>query len=264
MVRDFAGRPGEDHRALQRDLIYRHIAWLTALRYQLREERKWENMRQRHNQEYRRHYKVPEWEDDLVEQLRAVVPAEDMAPLLACRNRATHLIARQGTKLRAMAENGEITEFRQIELEKVLTGLYEYQGQCERIKNFPYPRQFATLNLLFVWLFVCLAPFGIMEEFQKMAGLCLGNDSGQRDCSLGIAHDGQDRRQFGEPVPGRTERCSDHGDEPDDRNRPAGDAGRARDSAGAAAGARHPDVGGNFFTCVASKHSSITRAKVLA
>ncbi|MCY1066110.1 bestrophin family ion channel [Nannocystis sp. RBIL2] len=43
-----------------------------------------------------------------------------------------------------------------------------HRGKCERIKNFPYPRQFATLNLLFVWLFIALVPLGLLQEFSKL------------------------------------------------------------------------------------------------
>lgn len=52
----------------------------------------------------------------------------------------------------------------------MLTGpnLCEHQGKCERIKNFPYPRQFSTLNLYFVWVFIILLPFGMLPEFEKL------------------------------------------------------------------------------------------------
>jgi putative membrane protein len=50
----------------------------------------------------------------------------------------------------------------------LLADLYDHQGKCERIKNFPYPRQFATLNLFFVWLFVGLVPFGLLQEFAEL------------------------------------------------------------------------------------------------
>ena len=46
--------------------------------------------------------------------------------------------------------------------------LFTLQGKAERIKNFPYPRQFATLNLFFVWIFVILLPFGLMHEFDQI------------------------------------------------------------------------------------------------
>ena len=65
-------------------------------------------------------------------------------------------------------EKGLIDPFRHGEMENMLVNLYEQQGKCERIKNFPYPRQFATLNLHFVWLFAILVPFGLLQEFDKL------------------------------------------------------------------------------------------------
>ncbi len=56
-----------------------------------------------------------------------------------------------------------------IELEKILGQLYDHQGRSERIKNFPYPRQFATINQMFIRLFVTILPFGILQEFARLA-----------------------------------------------------------------------------------------------
>lgn len=64
-----------------------------------------------------------------------------------------------------MAE-GLIEDFRHMEMANLLVEFYSLQGKSERIKNFPYPRQFATLNYMFVWVFIILLPFGIMEGFE--------------------------------------------------------------------------------------------------
>ena len=55
-----------------------------------------------------------------------------------------------------------------MEMNTMLTEFYTLQGKSERIKNFPYPRQFATLNYIFVWLFILMLPFGIMEGFEAI------------------------------------------------------------------------------------------------
>ena len=61
-----------------------------------------------------------------------------------------------------------IDNFRHIGMENMLVNLYDQQGKCERIKNFPYPRQFATINLYFARLFTFLVPFGMLQEFDKL------------------------------------------------------------------------------------------------
>jgi len=55
-----------------------------------------------------------------------------------------------------------------MEMQNVLIELYALQGKSERIKNFPYPRQYASLNSYFMWIFVLLLPVGVMVEFDKI------------------------------------------------------------------------------------------------
>jgi putative membrane protein len=45
--------------------------------------------------------------------------------------------------------------------------LYDQQGKCERIKNFPYPRQFKSINLYFTNVLCFLIPFGFIGELSK-------------------------------------------------------------------------------------------------
>lgn len=47
--------------------------------------------------------------------------------------------------------------------------MFTLQGKSERIKNFPYPRQFATLNHYFMWIFVLLLPLGLVPQFAEIA-----------------------------------------------------------------------------------------------
>ncbi len=46
--------------------------------------------------------------------------------------------------------------------------LIELQGKSERIKNFPYPRQYSTVGYDLVRLFVLLLPLGIIPEFMSI------------------------------------------------------------------------------------------------
>lgn len=155
-------------KATHRRLIYRHIAWLTALRHQLRQPRKWENMNKVYNVEYRKFFKVAELENKLEDELSPFLSHEDKSYVLSKKNRATQLIKIQSSDLRALLDKGLIEDFRHMEMENMLKEFYTLQGQCERIKNFPYPRQFATINLYFVWLFILLVPFGMLQEFGKL------------------------------------------------------------------------------------------------
>lgn len=154
--------------AIRQQLIYRHIAWLTALRFQLREPRAWENMTKKYNLEYLNHYKIPERESNLPDELKALIAPEELAYIMGSKNRATQLVALQSKHLSELKVKGLIDPLDYVEMEKLLKDLYEQQGKCERIKNFPYPRQFASINFFFIRLFIVLVPFGMLNEFSKL------------------------------------------------------------------------------------------------
>lgn len=51
----------------------------------------------------------------------------------------------------------------------MLEEMFTLQGKSERIKNFPYPRQYATLSYYFVWIFLLLLPIGLVPEFAEIS-----------------------------------------------------------------------------------------------
>lgn len=174
MVRDFIPdkdavslTPDERHQ-LHEQLIFRHMAWLTALRFQLREPRVWENMNKSYNVEYASFYTIPEKNSNLADELKPFLSLQEHAYILGKKNRATQLISLQSKQLRELVDQGLLDDFRHVTLAGLLKELYDQQGKCERIKNFPYPRQFASINLFFIRLFVFLVPFGLLQEFAKL------------------------------------------------------------------------------------------------
>ena len=176
MVRDFVTdkhvlqpMSKEELRSIHKKMIYRHIAWLTALRFQLRQKREWENMDKSYNAEYRnKWFKVQELQLDLGEELKKFLVEEERSYILSKSNRATHLISLQSVQLKEILEKGLIDDFKNMQLQNLLKDFYDQQGKCERIKNFPYPRQFASINLFFIRLFIVLVPLGMLQEFAKM------------------------------------------------------------------------------------------------
>ena len=166
LARDFlADREGVGTSAR---IVHRHLAWLTALRHQLRQERAWESSGLTHNVEYRRStFSVVEHEISLEQELGSYLDSDDRERVLARKNRALALLDAQSAELARAARRGDLSEYRHVELTRHLSTLVDLQGKCERIKNFPYPRQFATLNLVFIWLFILLIPFGLYAELQR-------------------------------------------------------------------------------------------------
>lgn len=170
MTKDFIRLQDKSkEKEIHRAIIYRHLAWITALRYQLRETKNWENVQTKsYNREYLKYYKVPEWESSLEDALKPFLSEEELNYILSTKNRATQLLALQSSCLKKLNEEGAITDYEYVAIENQLKDLYDQQGKCERIKNFPYPRQFSSINLYFTNALCFLMPLGFIGEFSKL------------------------------------------------------------------------------------------------
>jgi len=170
MVKDFIRTDdGKESAKIHQEIIYRHFAWLTALRFQLREVKSWENVKTKsYNREYLKYYKVPEWESILDEELKTFLNEEERQYILSTKNKATQIIAIQSSQFKKLNEEGKISDYNYVALENQLKELYDQQGKCERIKNFPYPRQFSSINLYFTNALCLLLPLGFIGEISKM------------------------------------------------------------------------------------------------
>ena len=86
--------------------------------------------------------------------------------VLSKSNKQTALLYLQSKHIRQLKEQGLIWEFSFLELENILQELFTLQGKTERIKNFPYPRQYASLSYYFVQIFILFLPFAIYSPFE--------------------------------------------------------------------------------------------------
>lgn len=150
-------------------LVYRHIAWMTALRHAMRQKKPWEVVSdEKTNREWNDVLSPPEWKAELAEDLKPYLGKEDMAYILDKNNKQTATLFLQSKHLRRLKEQGLIWEFSFLELENLLQEFFTLQGQSERIKNFPYPRHFASLNHYFTWIFLILLPLSIVPQFDDL------------------------------------------------------------------------------------------------
>jgi len=124
--------------AFKRDLIRRHIAWVHALRLQLRDQSEWH----------------------AVEQFLA---EEDAAHLTLHPNKPLYLMKRQGQCIYDAMATGILQGFDSFQLEGQLAALTAHQAVCERIKAIPIPRQYDYFTRLFVRIFVVLLPFFLIR-----------------------------------------------------------------------------------------------------
>ncbi len=155
-------------------ITYRHIAWMTALRHSMRSPKPWETtVNHRTNQEWG--FRPPEVDSTLEADLEPYISQSDFDYALSKNNKQTALLYLQSHHLRRLKEDGVVWEFSFLELEALIQELFTLQGKSERIKNFPYPRQFATLNHYFMWLFVLILPLALVPQFAEIGTEMIGN-----------------------------------------------------------------------------------------
>lgn len=150
-------------------LTYRHIAWMTALRHAMRASKPWETvMSEKANRKWGEMIKPPELQASVEDAMKPYLSVEDIKYVMSKNNKQTALLYLQSHHLKRLKEQGLVWEFSFLELELILKDLFTLQGQSERIKNFPYPRQFATLNHYFMWIFILLLPLAVIPQFAEI------------------------------------------------------------------------------------------------
>lgn len=165
-ARDFMGGKTSTETQL---MFNRHYAWLTFLRYQLREARKWETLNEKRYEEYLKNvYVIPERTEDLEGVVRNYLSDKELQYLLSKKNRATQTLALQSETINFLHKEGKLTDFQQMQLQRSIEGFFDQQGKCERIKNFPYPRNFASITSYLLHIFIILLPFGLLKEFNHL------------------------------------------------------------------------------------------------
>ncbi|MCB0527139.1 MAG: hypothetical protein KDC65_01615 [Saprospiraceae bacterium] len=152
--------------AIHRRLIFRHLAWITCLRFQLRTPRTWEHKEEMINN-YFPNFNTPEFNSMLEQEICVFLSKEEMAQLEGVSNRATQVLAMQTKDLQQLREAGLIDDFRHLELQRFVSAMYDEQGKSERIKNFPFPRQYATIPLLFTKIVSILLPLSLVHEIES-------------------------------------------------------------------------------------------------
>lgn len=174
MSRDFVSDP-----EMSKLLIYRHFAWLTALRYEMRKYRIWEAVQKKHNTEYQKYYSIPEQETEFEEELSKYLDSEELNYIIGTKNKATQLLALQSKTLKELYDKQGIVVLQFVDMQRTIKDFFAQQGRSEQIKDSPYPRQYAIINTLLVRLFCFLLPFGMLKEFDKLndsvEGIMKGN-----------------------------------------------------------------------------------------
>jgi len=136
-----AATPAEqaDIAALQKELVLYQVAYVHALRQQLRGL-------------------------DPVPDVAQLVPNEDPLELAREKNLALALQRRMSAKLVAARRCGWLDEWQWQTIDQSMTSLMDSQGGAERIKNTPMPKQFDFFPRLFVQIYTLLLPVGLVPS----------------------------------------------------------------------------------------------------
>ena len=146
----------------------RHIAWLTALRYAMRGKKSWEATYKSNHEKSHFKYLVPEHETSLEEEIAPYLSEEEYAYVMSKDNKPNAIISLQSRNLRKLTDQKKLWDFSLLNLQQMLQEMTALQGKTERIKNFPYPKQYGSIGYHFVHIFMWLLPMAIIPTFSSM------------------------------------------------------------------------------------------------
>lgn len=128
----------ENAQRFKQEMIYRHLAWVNALRMQLRGQSDWDT-------------------------LRPWLPEAEFEALKKQHNKANTLLLTQGKRIYDSMANGTLQGFDSFQLEGCMLQFTSFQSSCERIKTIPVPRQYDYFTRLFVRVFIVLLPLVLIK-----------------------------------------------------------------------------------------------------
>lgn len=101
--------PADELREIHRCLVYRHLAWLTALRFAMRSKRPWETFTEhRTNQEWYDKICIPEQDGSMSDEIAKLLSQEEFKEVMEKSNKASALMPRQSAHLRELQGRGLI------------------------------------------------------------------------------------------------------------------------------------------------------------
>lgn len=127
----------------KKDMIYKTIAWVHALRLHLRAQNNWY-------------------------ELKPLLTESEFYALENAQNKPNYLHLLSGKKIYEAMAKGILGGFDSFQMEGQLLALANYQGGCERIKNTPLLRQYDYFTRVFLYTFIVLLPFSLIGDFTKM------------------------------------------------------------------------------------------------
>ncbi len=128
----------EECATVQKELVYRQIAYINALRLTLREQHMWD-------------------------EIQPFLPPDEFVALLGKRNKPNEIMQNQAKQLATLYDRGVLNDFRYIQLDRSLNELVDCQGGCDRIKHTAFPDRVVYLTQMSAWMAAVLIPLTVSD-----------------------------------------------------------------------------------------------------
>ena len=150
-----------------KELIYRHLAWINAVAFQLRKTSRLKASERTHIFAHRRiGHDTPTMHHDPDSFGRFLQPQE-YETAKTFNNPPACLLRRQAESLRDLAKAGFLDSVRLCEMMELLRRFDRGQGISERIKRTPFPRLTAHFGAVFTWIFILLLPLSFLMSLKR-------------------------------------------------------------------------------------------------
>ncbi len=150
----------------KKQFVLKHLGWVIALKHTMRKGKTWE-----HNSQIEKLVFTPYFREEGLKgmdaELEKYLSPEEIKKLKSFSNIPIQILKTQGLELKNLEESGGITEYKHVWLQQLIARLIDNQGASERIKNFPFPRQYASTGLFINYIFCALIPFGLLDIFSQ-------------------------------------------------------------------------------------------------
>lgn len=157
--------------AVKKQLLYRHMAWMNMLRLQLRRNPVFKEswyVSSPKLQVVRDVFGDEKFEHHAHEAMSKFLSADERKEFEHKANIASALMKQQNEDLIKLKNKGWLDEYEHSDMSKLILEFYNQQGASERIKSFPFPRQYASFSTVFVFIFIGLLPFSLIGELAKL------------------------------------------------------------------------------------------------
>lgn len=150
----------------QRTMVYRHLAWITALRCQLRRKTSFGFSPKGTQKFFAQDVDV----EAMRNQLKDFLPEDELKSICSKKNSATQILRHQTEHLQKAIEEHHLTEeFRFISTMDLITEMYTLQGKCERIKTRRSPGNMLISAMFSLGYLLCCCRLVWLEKWPSRA-----------------------------------------------------------------------------------------------